>query len=151
LGLIVKAAPVTAAASGDLVLAQAAADVAGCSLQVTAKEAQNPGLLSAASIPGSVYIVFGSFDFDVAGTSGNGLLTGQLVVDAAVQTPKAVYNDTGINQRSTTDQQWIVTGLSPGNHTFKLQGLKQNAAGTGTIRAANTALVVIELAASYLD
>jgi hypothetical protein len=47
-------------------------------------------------------------------------MIGRLNVDGADETGQVQYNSNDVNQRIDVTQQWLVTGLTPGNVTFKV-------------------------------
>lgn len=66
---------------------------------------------------------------------------GLLNVDGVAQTGQALFNAATINERATVGQVWAGTGLTVGNHTFKLQ-MQVLTASTFAAQAEHTHLLV---------
>lgn len=94
--------------------------------------------VASAAIPGTlinftvlratdVFKIVGVFDFERI-AAGGGTAVGQLLVDGVIQTRVAPYSAGTIGNRASVSQQWTVSGLAAGAHTFQLAGLTTGAA-----------------------
>jgi hypothetical protein len=91
------------------------------------------------------FMVIGQFDLSNNSTT-SATVPAMLYVDGVAVSGQAVFCGSTVNSiRSTSSQTWMVTGLSPGNHTFDLRA--QNFSNTGSVQllATNTEITVVSL------
>lgn len=74
--------------------------------------------------------VSGAFEFNANATTGNGLMIGQGVLDGVAQGGQALAYNESANTRITVPMVWMMSDLSAGSHTFKLQGYKLGGSGS---------------------
>jgi hypothetical protein len=116
-------------ATADYTVTNAQADVTGATASYTTSRANVKAVITV------------TFDVDIT-TSGTGLLTGQVLVDGAAQTPKVVINDPGAVDRRSGSITTSVVLATAASHTIKLQIAKANAGGTAVAKQDNTRVTV---------
>lgn len=115
--------------TADYAITNAQADVTGASVTYVTTRANVKANITAA------------FDVDIT-TTGTGLITGQVLVDGAAQTPKVIVNDPGAVDRRQAQVTFSVVLAAAGSHTIKLQAATANAAGVAVAKQDNTRLCV---------
>lgn len=80
------------------------------------------------------------------GSTTQATMTCSLYLDGVGQSGQVTYNGgTVVSTRATAGQQWVVTGLTPGNHTFDLRTALSAAAGSVNAVLTHTQITVVSL------
>lgn len=66
----------------------------------------------------------------------------ELLVDTTAQTGQVICNWPVSQQRGTVAQTWIVTGLTPGSHVFKLRARTSTSGSTHLVSSTHTGITV---------
>ena len=130
----------TASCSASMDLTTTDTDIPGVSVPVTVADTTDR------------FLVLSATDYRAL-TTTNAVATTILMVDSTTQTGNAVFNagNASASIRATVYQNWVITGLSAGTHTFKLRASVNT--GTGEIRAGltHTRITVVKLVAMKGD
>lgn len=113
-----------AAASSNAVLTTTATDLPGATISFTTSE------------PNTQLLITGVFDMDQS--SGGDIGIGSCVVDGVAQSGAANF----YGGRSCNSQTWLVTLVSAGAHTAKLQVSKAGATGLMTCYALHSGITI---------
>jgi PKD repeat protein len=137
----------TGSTSSTPTTAKLAASAAATSvLNLTSTTTDIPGATLTLAVTSTTQRFFAYADFDVqviAATAGN--FVGTLVAGGTIQSAQAIYMPPAtVGLRSSVGQSYLITGLTPGNVVFKLQG-RSVTSGTYRTNAQHTVLTVVEV------
>jgi len=119
--------------SADLTLTTSHANLAGCNV-------------TAVTIVPEIWLLIGTYDFQVTGAGASTLARGALVIDN-VEQPQLANFDMYAVSRGTVSQTHVTGVLAPGTHTAILRGFKSTASGAAAAVAGATNITVLRIPA----
>lgn len=117
--------------------------VSSATLTATTTAQDVPGLTAAVAVSSTTDHLLVQGVIDARSFSATSvILVGELVVDGVVHSSQMLLQ--GSAGRSTFGQNWLISGLSTGNHTVKL--MARSTAGTVVVGGSHSTLTVITFA-----
>lgn len=124
------------------------------SLDLTVTDTDIPGVTSSVTVAATTdrFLVIGTMDARAL-TTTNAVAVGKLLVDGSIQASQAVFNsgNNSASLRATVHQQWVVTGLTAGTHTFKMQASVNTGSAEIRLSVSHTRFTIVKLVAMKGD
>jgi hypothetical protein len=100
-----------------------------------------PGMTVTVNAPGADAVYHVHVSMDVAQNSTTATFVGRFEVDSVEQLGQIVLTTTTSGERMSVAQNWRVTGLSAGSHTFKMRS-SLTSSGNWTVRNTHSTMLV---------
>lgn len=121
------------------------------SIDLSTTDTDIPGMSVSITVADTTdrFLVVAAVDARAGSSPNNGVMSGKLLVDGAIQAGVATFNTgSAPATRSTVFQSWVITGMAAGSHTVKMQASMNTATANAiTVGLTHTRMTVVKLTA----